>query len=287
MKTILVPTDFTPASVAATKFAQGLATKFKSTIVLLHVVEAVDEASFNIEGEASATGSIEDRLFNMKMIEKARKDLSTAKSLLSDAGIDVRSLLRVGDAYHGMQAIITEQKADLVIMGTEGDTGNSHLFIGTNTEKIVRRSSCPVISVNRKTKFESLKSIVWATSLNQEDLNLPPVLKEIINAGNITVHLVRINTPGMFMRDVVSKEKLEAIAEYMKFEKFTINVFNDLEESSGINHFAETVNADLIALSTHGRHGIAQLVNGSIAEGLINHTKRAVLTYLIGAKDKK
>jgi len=291
MKTILVPTDFSPAANAATKVAITLAKQFKSTIILLHVLEGVDENSFNVEGEASASSSWEDRLFNMKMIEKGRKLLNQATNAVTETGVNAKSILRLGNAYHGMQSIITDQKVDVVVMGTEGSNGFQELVVGSNTEKVVRRSAVPVISVNKRSLVESLKSIVWATSLKEEDLNIPVVLKKLMDQDDTIVHLVRINTPGLFFSDTIVKSKLAAFAQKMKLRKFTINVFNDHNEEEGIIRFASGINADLIALSTHGRRGLSHLLNGSIAEDVVNHSKRPVMTYVIGkvtsAKKKK
>ncbi|HZY83168.1 MAG TPA: universal stress protein [Cyclobacteriaceae bacterium] len=287
MKTILVPTDFSPAASAAVKFAITLAKKFNSTLILLHVMESVDEGSFNIEGEAVASGSWEDKLFNMKMIEKARKQLAQAKSSIIDAGVNVKSVLRVGDAYHGIQSIITEQNTDLVVMGTEGSSGFQELLVGSNTERVVRRSACPVISVNRNSKVDTVQSIVWATSLKNEDAELPAVLRRLMETEGTKVHLVRINTPGLFLSDVASREKLNAFAKAMKLKNFTVNIYNDHDEEEGIIRFASGVNAHLIALSTHGRRGLSHLLNGSIAEDIVNHSKRPVMTYVIGKKLSK
>lgn len=287
MKTILVPTDFSPAAVAAGKFAVNLAKTFKSKIILLHVMESVDEGSFNVEGEALTDGSWEDKLFNMKMIEKSRKQLNQATSEMIDQGVSVKSVLRIGDAYHGIQSIIVEQKTDLVVMGTEGSSGFSEIVVGSNTEKVVRRSSCPVISVNRKSKVDSIKTIVWATSLKNEDAELPSVLRELMDVEGTVVHLVRINTPSLFLSDYNAKQKLDVFAKVMKLKNFTVNVYNDYNEEDGIIRFASGVNADLIALSTHGRHGLAHLINGSIAEDVVNHSKRPVMTYVIGRNKKK
>ena len=285
MKTILVPTDFSPAANAATKFAINFAKQFDSTLLLLHVMEAVDEGSFNIEGEATASSSWEDKLFNMKMIEKAKNDLAGALATVSQSGVKVKTHLRIGNAYHGIQSIISEEKADVVIIGTEGDSGNANVLIGTTTEKVVRRSTCPVITVNRGTTIETIKTIVWATSLRAEDLDIPPLLRELVNKAGIAVHIVRVNTPGLFMTDVTAKERLTSVAEFLKFKNFTTNIFNDNEEAAGILHFAASVKADLIALSTHGRQGLAHLLNASIAEDVINHTKRPVMTYVLGKQE--
>lgn len=287
MKTILVPTDFSPAATAAGKFAITLATKFNSSIILLHVMESVDEGSFNIAGEVATSGSWEDKLFNMKMIEKSRQQLAQASSAMIDSGVNVKSVLRVGDAYHGIQSIITEQKADLVVMGTEGSSGYQELLIGSNTEKVVRRSSCPVISVNRNSTVSSVKSIVWATSLRNEDTELPTVLRKLMDSEGTVVHLVRINTPALFISDLVAREKLTSFAKAMKIKNYTINVYNDHDEEEGVLRFAAGVNADLIALATHGRKGLSHILNGSIAEDVVNHSKRPVMTYVIGKKPSK
>lgn len=282
MKTILVPTDFSPAAIAARKLAVSLAKKFNSSIFLLHVMEAVDEGSFNVEGEAVDDGSWEEKLFNMKMIEKARRDLAEATAATAAEGVQVRSLLRVGNAYHGISSIIAEQKADLVVIGTEGDSGNANILIGTTTEKVLRRSAVPVVTVNREMRSDSIKSIVWATSLRPEDLEIPPALRDLVNQEGVTVHVLRVNTPGLFMTDVTAKERLKSTAEFLKFKNYTLNIFNDNEQAAGIIHFASSINADMIALSTHGREGLAQLLNSSIAEGVINHTKLPVMTYVLG-----
>lgn len=282
MKTILVPTDFSPAANAATKVAITLAKQFKSTIILLHVLEGVDENSFNVEGETAASSSWEDRLFNMKMIEKGRKLLNQATNAVIETGVNAKSILRLGNAYHGMQSIITDQDVDLVVMGTEGSNGLQEMIVGSNTEKVVRRSAVPVISVNKQSSIGSLKSIVWATSLKEEDLNIPVVLKKLMDREETVVHLVRVNTPGLFFPDAIVKTKLAAFAQKMKLGKFTINVVNDYNEEEGIIRFASGINADLIALSTHGRRGLSHLLNGSIAEDVVNHSKRPVMTYVIG-----
>jgi nucleotide-binding universal stress UspA family protein len=61
---------------------------------------------------------------------------------------------------------------------------------------------------------------------------------------------------------------------------YTLSIFNDLSEEEGIIHFAEAVNADLIAMATHGRTGFAHVLVGSIAEDVVNHARKPVLTFV-------
>ena len=99
-----------------------------------------------------------------------------------------------------------------------------------------------------------------------------------------TVHLVRINTPGNFQRDAVVRKYMQDFAKKLQLKNYTINMFNDLSEEEGIVYFADSINADLIAMATHGRTGFAHVMAGSIAEEVVSHSKRPVLTFVIKEK---
>jgi nucleotide-binding universal stress UspA family protein len=287
MKTILVPTDFSTTAQAAVNVAAGIALKTGADLVLLHVVEDVGEDSFSVSGEAFTSTPGEYHLFTLKLIEKARRQLAKAVEQASLPGLTVSSKLRVGNAYHGMDLTIAEQEVDLVVMGTTGSSGYEEVLVGSNTEKVVRRSNCPVLSVNRPPINPDFKSIVYATSLKDDELPFTRTVRTFQEIYGSQVHIVRINTPGMFINDRQSKEKMSVFARQLRLQNYTLNVYNDYSEEDGIIHFAESVGADMIAMATHGRTGIAHLLNGSIAEGVVNHATRPVLTNVIGRKDKK
>ena len=66
----------------------------------------------------------------------------------------------------------------------------------------------------------------------------------------------------------------------MQLTDYTINVFNDVSEEEGIIYFADSIDADLIAMATHGRTGFAHVLAGSIAEEVVSHSRRPVLTFV-------
>ncbi len=76
MKKILVPTDFSKPAAIATDVAVDIAKRSGAELVLLHVVEGASEGSVNIEGEATYSGDWEDKIFTMKLIERAKKQLA-------------------------------------------------------------------------------------------------------------------------------------------------------------------------------------------------------------------
>lgn len=284
MKKILVPTDFSKEAQTAAEVASGIAKKAGAELILLHVIEEGSRDSFKVTGEVSGS-SMEDKLFTMKLIQSSKKQMNKMTSDKMFTGVKVKEELRMGSPFHGMRAIITEQKVDLVVMGTAGKTDLAEMIIGSNTEKVVRYANCPVLTIQKKPTSMDFKNIVYATSLSKDEEIFSRVVKRAQEMYNATVHLVRVNTPGNFQRDAVVKKYMQDFAKKLMLKNYTINVFNDITEEEGIIYFAEGINADMIAMATHGRTGFAHVLAGSIAEDVVNHSKRPVLTFVV--KNKK
>lgn len=281
MKRILVPTDFSKPAQIAIDVAADIARKSKAELILLHVVEEASGGSFNIEGQVSSTSEDwEDKIFTMRLIERNKKQLAKIADDAKLSGIKVVQELRLGTPFHGMRTIITDQKVDLVVMGTAGHSQIEEMIIGSNTEKVVRHANCPVLTVHKKPLRSDFKNIVYATSMGKDEEIFSRIVRKTQQLYDATVHLVRINTPGNFQRDIIVKKYMQDFAKKLQLKNYTLNVFNDLTEEEGIIYFADSINADMIAMATHGRTGFAHVLAGSIAEDVVSHSKRPVLTFV-------
>ncbi|HMG91951.1 MAG TPA: universal stress protein [Chryseolinea sp.] len=280
MKRILVPTDFSKPAMIATEVAADIARKAGTELTLLHVIEEDVGNSINVEGQVNSDSGWEEKIYTMKLIEKAKKQMAKLAEDPKLEGVKVRQELRVGSPYHGMNKIIVEKKVDLVVMGTSGRSDFEQMIIGSNTEKVVRTSNCPVLTVHNKPASKDFKDIVYATSMDKEEEVFSRIVRATQKLYDSTIHLVRINTPGNFQRDVTVKKYMQAFAKKLQLKNYTLNVFNDISEEEGIIYFADSINADLIAMSTHGRTGFAHVLAGSIAEDVVSHSKRPVLTFV-------
>jgi nucleotide-binding universal stress UspA family protein len=169
MKKILVPIDFSKPSQIASDVATGIARKAGADVILLHIVEQVTDAPFNTEGEVMYSGSMEEKLFMMKLIEKSKKKLERAADRLIKNGIKVKQELIIGRPYHAISKMIVNHKVDLVVMGTAGHSKLEKMVIGTNTERVVRHAKCPVLSVHEKPTSISFKNIVYATAMSKDE----------------------------------------------------------------------------------------------------------------------
>jgi hypothetical protein len=90
-----------------------------------------------------------------------------------------------------------------------------------------------------------------------------------------------VNTPTKFITSNKANSRMENFVNDFDFKKYTLNIFNDNSIEEGIMNFSQSIDADLISMSTHGRQGISHFFNGSISEDLVNHTRRPVITFKI------
>jgi len=280
MKKILVPVDFEEPSQWAIEVGTDIANRSNAELILLHIVEEPIKQSFNTAGEWELSNNWEDRLFTLHLIRKAKADLRMLKNELALKTPSVSTELRFGNAFHGISTIITEQEVDLVIMGTYGHSRFHNFILGSNTEKVIRHSKCPVLTVHEKPRGYVFQNIVYATSIDQRDVEISHVLQTAQDLYKSTIHVVRVNTPSNFQPDRQIKVAMREFADRLRLTNYTLNSFSDTSEEEGILHFAEQVNADLIGLATHSQHSFVRVLTGKISDGLNNHSSRPVLTYL-------
>lgn len=277
MKKILVPCDFSEQAINAFRFAIDIARQSNGEVHLVHVIEL----PVLHDTVLMPVLSFEEALFE-ELREKAEKQFKKLETKYNDDSIKIRSKVVFGAASRMILDYIEENKIDLVVMGTHGASGVREFVIGSNAEKIVRRSPVPVLAVKKYVKGSSIKDIVFPNTLHtelQEDLVMK--VKALQNLFKANIHIVWINTPNNFTRDSVTTARLKAFAKRFMFKDFTIHVYNDPYEESGVINFAHELKADMIAIGTHGRKGLAHLLSGSVAEDLVNHVDCPIWTYTI------
>jgi len=280
MKKILVPVDFSKTSTTALEVAFDIAKKSGAEIIAMNVVEEITTESYRVTGEWHKA-DWEDRIFTFELLKKSKVQLEKLVTDPKYSAVKITGEQRVGNPYHGITTIVTEKKVDLVVMGTRGHTKLEEMVIGTNTEKVVRHARCPVLTVHKKPTTTNFKNIVYATAMSPEEEVFSRFVKKTQQMYDSTIHLVRINTPADFQRDTSVRGAMEKFAKKLGLKNYTLNIFNDLSEEMGVIYFSDSIDADLIAMATHGRTGFAHVMAGSIAEDVVGHAKRPVLTFVV------
>lgn len=139
---ILVPTDFSDNGENALKYAQNLAEKFGAEIHLLHVIANDTAVAMGSDGFFAVSDEIMQDLHNAvanKLQETAASVAGSVKNVVQE--------IREGAPFSEIIQYAKAKDIDLIVMGTHGRTGISHLLIGSVAEKVVRKARCPVLTV--------------------------------------------------------------------------------------------------------------------------------------------
>lgn len=136
---ILVPTDFGPASSEAVDVALELASKFDAAVTLLHTWEI---AAYPYMGYVTSSVNLADTM------EKAAAGALAATLKDLQARLPrAKAVLKMGLPWQEIVGAVKELRVDLVVMGTHGRHGLSHLLMGSVAEKVVRLCPVPVLTM--------------------------------------------------------------------------------------------------------------------------------------------
>jgi len=284
MKRIILPTDFSEQAGNAMDLACQIAQKTSSELVVIHVLDYTGLFDFSAGSSAypfigNPVGMDMDQKFLDLLYANAEEKCQSFIQQYGTKDVKITPKVKVGSAYQYISDEINEQKTDLVIMGSKGISGVEEVLLGSNTEKVVRHAKCPVLTVKSKVNLKDIKDIVFATSFREQDSHVAQEMVKLQEVFDATLHLLRVNTPSDFETTRSIMAKADAFVKDNKLKNYTITVYNEKVEEDGIIFFAQDINAGLIALATHGYTGLIHLINGSIAEDVVNHAKRPVWTF--------
>ncbi len=137
---ILVPLDFSPSSEAALRVARDLARANQGALLLVHVHELLvsPDGELVVPSVPDAEPEFDLRLEAAKL------------NLVREGGVAVDARCLVGRAAVEIIALAKEESFDLIVMGTHGRTGLKHLLLGSVAEAVVRKASCPVLTLRER-----------------------------------------------------------------------------------------------------------------------------------------
>ncbi|TDQ18711.1 nucleotide-binding universal stress UspA family protein [Algoriphagus boseongensis] len=278
---VLVPYDFSEPSNYALNFAKSLGSNYPQfELNLLHVIETpVATGMSTMGGGLDTIPDFENQVFFLELIERRKKQFAELEKQHKDSGYAFHTKIVLGNVFKGISESVAEQHPDLIIMGSKGATGLEEVLVGSNTEKVVRTANCPVITIKAETDITKMKKVVFASDFRDTDNEVASRFKRIQELFNAEFYFVIVNTPGNFETTREAIARIKAYVQKHKFQNVKAEIYNSLSEESGILEFADDIDADLIAMTTHGRTGLIHLITGSIAEDVVNHSKRPVWTF--------
>jgi len=210
--------------------------------------------------------------------DDAKKAFENMKSALGENAPETELETLAGGLMESIDIVTRSKKIDLVVMGTSGTSGLAEVFIGSNTERVVRFSKTPVLVIRTEPALDSIKNILLPTTGALDQTGFVSRVKELQRFFQAKLHVLYVNTPLNFRRDAEGMALLREFARHYQLENYELHFRSYFHEDEGIIDFAVNSNMGLVAMATHARKGLSHLFLGSVAEDVVNHAKTAIWT---------
>jgi len=275
MKTILFPTDFSAVSDHAFEYCLHLAERLDAWILLYHAhhysrldVELVPEGmlqAFEQQEEAKALSYLR------KYEEEVQKRL----------GKKVKVMHKLDFGFPKEQILYTckEVKPDLLVMGTTGASSMLNRFLGSVTSHVIQHAPCPVMAIPAAAPFQPISRIAYATNFEEDDMGVFERLEQFASLLEASITLVHIRQVSKGW-DLLKVDFFnELFKEKIQTEQMELFMKDCPDIVDGLNEFVQQQDIHVLAMLTHKRNLLEQLVSRSITKKMALNTRVPLLTF--------
>lgn len=219
-----------------------------------------------------------------ELAEGIREDLEKKlndqiKKCGGDKEVVSRSKILFGDKNEILFQEAEGQNAKLLILGTQGQSKLQDIILGGTTERAIRWSPCPVLTV-RDRKVKQPTTIFWTTELGETSSFVFEWVRILASTFNSKVVIGHVSNSKLEYTD----ESNELLDQYMvQLEKEGLEVELDISKKNRVNpskpiiDMIEKWKPDLVVMGTHARRGVRRLFMGSVAEEVTHKVNRSFL----------
>lgn len=144
-KKILCPTDFSEAALCGIKMAREMAVRFDSEIILLNVHKPIPHLPSPRMEASDITFDISS--YEKAIIADAEHALAAIRDDLLGDVVKTSLVVHIGTPSKGILHVAEEENVDAIFMATHGRTGLSKIMFGSTAQRVLRRATCPVMSI--------------------------------------------------------------------------------------------------------------------------------------------
>jgi len=240
MKTIIVPTDFSPIATNAMNFAADMALNINASLMLLHVyqvpVSMTDVPVVMVSAEELRKSS-----------EAKLQEIKDAITHITSGKIKVYTEARLGDVSDELKDVCNHIQPFAVIMGTRGASGIERVLFGSTTLTAIRQLKWPVIVVPPGKEYGTgIKKIGFACDFDKVVENTPiQFIKKMVKEFRAELHVLNVDYESRRFKPETPEESL-MLHTLLEDLNPNYHFINHVDIEDGINEFVEENNIDLL-----------------------------------------
>lgn len=274
IRKIMVPVDFSETSNHATGHAAWLAETTRAELILVHVMPQstlyfeTPEPFVLPDDEAALRREAEDKL---KLLARELNEKHT---------LNTRFHVLHGRISFELIDFATQEKADLIMMGTHGAKGLEEILIGSNAQHLVSRAPCPVITFQKEKRKAGFSNIVLPIDRSRHSREKVNVAIDVALLCHSKIHIVGLldnDDQGEYEKLQVVLDQVQTAIESAKISYTRHTVKGDNIAVEAMN-YADSINADLILILTEDESVLGRLDLGPLSRHIVNHSKIPVLS---------
>ena len=245
MKTILHPTDFSENAISALKYAHMLSKKMEANLYVIHIFNAS-----TLSSDLNETYLLPFKETFERKSEKLKKYCETNLDTLSATDQLKTEAIENANTVTGIIAKANEINASLIVVGMKGKNTLETIFIGSTTNKLIKKSPFPTLVIPPNTLLNRLETIVYATDFEEEDISAIFKLSQIAQLFNATIKIVHISLEkNAYTNEEMDwfKELLLQKVTYTKL-KFELISSEDEDTFTSLRSYLIASKADLLAM---------------------------------------
>lgn len=267
MKTIIVPTDFSPIAMNALNYALDMAKSIEADIILLNTYQAPVSYS-DAPVSPVTTISLDDI---RRSSEMRLADLEQEVARITGGNQKVIIEARLGNTVDALEEICSSIKPFAVVMGSHGSTGVERLIMGSTTLSVIRSLRYPVIVVPAGTAYKEIKKIGLACDFKDVEETIPAeYIKSIVHEFNAELHVLNVSSEGEDYDEDTPLEStwLDSLLGDIKPNYFFLKR-DDIVE--GINEFSDKHDLDVVIVIPKKHNLLEKIFHKSRSKELVKN----------------
>lgn len=240
MKTIIVPTDFSPVATNAMNFAADMAVNINASLMLLHVYQ-VPVSMTDVPVVLVSADELK------KSSEEKLEELKEGLTHITSGKIKIYTEARMGDVSDEVEDVCEHIQPFAVVMGTKGTSGVERILFGSTTLTAIRHLTWPVIVVPPGKEFgKGIKKIGFACDFDKVVESTPvQFIKQMVKEFGAELHVLNVDYESKHFKPETPEQSL-MLHTLLEDLNPNYHFINHMDIEDGINEFADTNNIDLL-----------------------------------------